>query len=787
MLERHLKSRHKEGTKRDWRKIGALAAFGLIVVLGPLAFGAVDRVVQTGLVLLIALGVFLYPPATMPLGKQANIVVISLIAIFVLKEFLPHQWFGPVRWRGKAESGLGLILAGTHHPEPARAFDALLIGLVAIVWLQWVRTMAAQREMRVALAWILATAGVVLAAVCFVMSSKGGAIYGIRHAPGWTGWGPFPNRNHTASLLAMSAMAGLGCTVWAGVHGRKKLAIFGAAGVFLVMVALLVGKSRGGLVALAAGSATFCGMILWKHRDRRTIAIVVAGVAAMAVVVAVFGGQALERLFSEEGKHVSNQLRKDIWSNAIVMWRDAPLLGHGAQTFAWLFPFYQKLTLDDNVVLHPESSVLQWLCELGLLPLAILVVLIGGLVASRLPGLFKRRGIFYLSGGALAGVVAMLVHSLIDVPGHRWGTAGFALAMLGLACPMAREVQLVGARLPGAVLLPLAVGTFWALPFLGLGPAWQPVSVEQLQAREASGRPPRPGLEEWRKALQYFPLHRELHHFAAMRELDDGIPKTSEWQRHIEAVHGLTPGGWRYPISHARAVKRLSPALCIQYWQVAIARSGWRRTEILGQALDDTTALPGAEESWARYVASNPRLALAYARRLPEEQTRPFFELWWKECGGAMDLSADETRDFYNYAKQWATGKQILEWMTLHPTRRKVDFREWAALLHKAGMSERAWQLCQGRIADPSYPGNSRRVSREEVEARIRLAPENTTNLVELADISEETGDRDTARKIVLDVAAKPDAPSWFLRKAAHLLAADGSFSEAMEMLLRDK
>jgi len=311
--------------------------------------------------------------------------------------------------------------------------------------------------------------------------------------------------------------------------------------------------------------------------------------------------------------------------------------------------------------------------------------------------------------------------------------------------------------------------------------------VEQLLAREASGIPPRPTLEQWQTALRFFPLHRELHHRAALRELSAGVPKTSEWQRHIEAAHRLTPGGWRYPITHAQAVRRLSPALCVQYWQLAIARSGWRRTEILGRALDDTLGLPGAAQLWADFVTANPRLALAYARLLPEQETAPFFEMWWRERSRATDLSPDELRDFYAYAQRWATGEQILEWMSLHASRRKEDFSSWAVLLHGAGMSDRAWQLCQGRIPDPPYPTDLSHVSREEIEARIRIAPGNTANMVELARLSEESGDRDGARRIVLEVAAKQDAPPWFLRKAAHLLAADGRFPEAMEMILRDK
>jgi O-antigen ligase len=307
-----------------------------------------------------------------------------------------------------------------------------------------VRTMAARREMREAMAWILFGSGVVLAAVCFLMSPKGvetGAIYGLRYTSGWAGWGPFPNRNHTASLLAMSAMMGLGCTVWSGARGNRRLAIAATLAVLVVLVALLVSKSRGGLVALAAGLAVFGGMMLWRHRSRRTLSLVAGGVALVAVVVVIFGSQVLDRFAAGEGKTVANQLRKDIWGNAVTMWRDAPLLGHGVETFTDLFPFYQHLTLDDNVVIHPESSWLQWLCELGLVPVVILTALLLRLVLSRLGPLFKRRGTFYLSAGALAAVAGLVVHSAIDVPGHRWATAGFALALLALACPSSASAR----------------------------------------------------------------------------------------------------------------------------------------------------------------------------------------------------------------------------------------------------------------------------------------------------------------------------------------------------------
>ena len=763
--------------------------FGIMVTLGPLAFGAVDRVVQAALVVLLAVGAILRPPMLPPFTARGNALLIAVVAIFVLKEFLPYPLFGGTRWRDAA-GALGVNVPWTHHPEPTRAFDALLTAVIATFWLFWVRTLAANRETRNSMAWILLGAGVVMATICFTMKSNPGqsaAIFGIRNTAGWGGWGPFPNRNHTACLLAMAAVGGLGCLAWAAVGRRKSLAISATVGVLMIVVALLISKSRGGLVAFGVGLAVFGGMILWKHRNRRALAIVVGGFAVVALCVAVFGSQVIGRFSSEEGTHISNTLRVSIWKNAFVMWKDALFFGHGVATFRLLFPFYQNLTLDDNVVLHPESSWMQCLTELGLIPFSLLAVVVGRMLFPRLAEVFQRKGTFSLSAGGVAAFAAFVAHSLIDVPGHRWGTAGFALAFLGLACPVSAATPMGAGSQPRVAMLPLAIGIFWTLPFFGRGPAWQPVIVEQLRAREVSGPPPVPTLQEWNQALRYFPFERDLHHFAGLRELAFGAPKTAEWQRHFEIVDRLAPGSWRYPIIHAAAVKRISPALCFEYWQLAIERSGWRGAETFGNAVRETAGLPFANEKWTDYVTTKPELALAYAKMLPEDEARPMYQIWWNARGTAMNMGNEEIADFYASAARWAGGDQVEQWIRYHGKRRRQDYRIWMGLLHKVGRDERAWNEYKVVVADPPYPANSSGATREELELRLRLAPENASHLVELVRILDEGGDSAGARQMVLEGAEKPGAVSWFLRKAAYLLAAEGKFGEAVAMALREK
>ena len=67
----------------------------------------------------------------------------------------------------------------------------------------------------------------------------------------------------------------------------------------------------------------------------------------------------------------SASTRVAVWHNAAAMWKDAPLFGHGVGSFIPVFPMYQDIAMEEVTVKHPESSWLQWLVELGLIPLVL--------------------------------------------------------------------------------------------------------------------------------------------------------------------------------------------------------------------------------------------------------------------------------------------------------------------------------------------------------------------------------------------------------------------------------
>ena len=767
----------------------ALGIFALLVTAAPLAFGAVDRITQVALLALFGIGLLAQAPTTVPLGRWGNRLALALIAVLLVKEFAPATWFGAAEWRTELTQNFGLELPWTHHPEPSRALDGLLAAAVAVVWFLWVRTLASEREHRQVIAWSLFGAAAIVAGVSF--ATRGidpRAIYGLRYTLGWTGFGPFPNRNHTADFLAMGAVIGFGCVTWAG--SRKKWALLTAGIVLLgvVLAAMLATESRGGLVAFAAGTLLYLALVVIKARSRKALGLAALAVILLGSVTAVLGAGVLARFQSKEGGQVSNDTRVEVWKNTVEMWKDAPLFGHGLDSFTQIFPMYQHLDLEQGVVLHPESSWLQWLAELGLIPVVLALAALAVFLRSHLREAFERRQSFFLHAGAFAAVGVLLCHAAIDVPAHRWGTAAFALAALALACPLRPDMATTRAGSRRVALVPFAVALFWALPFLSGAPVWSPLSLTRLTARETVGADVRSA--ELEEALRHFPLNAVLHQGLAARKARAlGLNAPSAWQRHFAIAARLVPGSWTVPAEQARIVRRISPGLALGYWQEAVERGNLHREDIFVRAVEETAASPTAQASWGRYVQSHPELLLTYAKLVPEAQARYYYSLWWQERALTGVLRKGEIEDFHSFAPRWGTRSQFDEWMTRRAAWEPRDFRRWAALLHQWGDEERAWTLLSRHIPEPAFPTGEVKTAREQLERAWRLSQKNFVNAQQLALTLHRAGETVQGDDVILAAAAQEteSAPPWFLHKAGYIYARNGRLGEAVAVVLRSK
>lgn len=796
-------SRRKGSPRRAQVKHGGsapdrapLIVFALLVTLSPLAFGATDRLVQIGVLALLAVGLFLLPPEVVSLSPLGNKIVLAAGIGFLLKEFAPAALFGGTQWRTAMEA-LAVPLPWSHHPEPGRAIDALLALLIAALWFLWVRTLAASRPNRTWIAWSLFGAAAVVAGVSFV--THGGdpnAIYGLRYTPGWKGFGPFPNRNHTACFLAMGTLVGCGCISWAGARRQYGLMLAGIAMGLLSMAGLLATQSRGGLIGLAAGGCVFSVLVLAKLRTRRAVAVIGASCLVAVAVALAFGGPLLARFFNSAAT-ISNQGRKLIWHDTLAMWRDAPLFGHGLESFGSLFSLYQTFPLDNQVVLHPESSWLQWLAELGIVPVAAGVVLLLWYLVRHARAAFDRHHGFFLMASGVAAAAALLAHGAVDVPAHRWGTAGFALAALALATPaIPRKVgteeewnvhaPALLASYRRAALVPLLVLAYWALPFLFDWPAWSPLSLVRLESRASFTTAVQTG--QLAEALEWFPLDPLLHQIYAVRLLQ-AEPGDPEWQKQFAVADRLNPNSWSLRVTQARLCARVAPKVALAKWQDAVSRSGFRAPELLQNGVHETESLPGADDSWDRYIEQHSALALAYAALLPIDDAKDFYTLWWRERGGspAVVPAQPEIAAFYTHAAKWATPEQVASWIQRHSDRALADDQAWAAIYHAWNDDKRAWEIVSAHRPDVAWPESTSALPQAVLEERWKRLPDNMVNARAYATKLYRNNLLPQARDVVVQATQRPHAPEWFVRKAAHMVAAEGNLKAAVEIMLRDQ
>ena len=224
-------------------------------------------------------------------------------------------------------------------------------------------------------------------------------------------WWPFPNRNHFAAfcelLFPMAA--------WRAGHHRS------GGWQVLPAVALALGGmlsgSRAGLLLLAAEILLLGG---WMLRTKRTLSRgkwLGAVVLSLPLITALLGGEALWTRWREAPVLL---YRDQIWAASWDLLWEKPWQGHGLGSFATVYPSAARF--DTGEVVHrAHNDWLEWIVEGGL-PAACPMLLLLALLVPRLKQMPWALG-----------VPAVLAHSLVDYPLHRFSL----LLLFGLIATLA--------------------------------------------------------------------------------------------------------------------------------------------------------------------------------------------------------------------------------------------------------------------------------------------------------------------------------------------------------------
>ena len=284
---------------------------------------------------------------------------------------------------------------------------------------------------------MVAIAALVLSGLAIAQDATARGLMYWRWAPvheGSAPFGPFVNRNHFATWGVMAAPLCAGYLIahasahpgpsktaswrhWLVTAFDARAALLLAAAAILI-VAIAASLSRSGLVGLGAALA-FGGWLARRRTDaaprrsaRPAILVGALGIAALFAVLTQVGAAAIADRFSRSGVALADRLV--IWHDTIPVLRDFWLTGTGAGTFQSSMAIYQR-SRPGVIFNQAHNHYLQVAAEGGLLvgvPVLLALIVFTRAAWRRLEA--DRSGMYWIRGGAAAGLAGATVQSLLE-------------------------------------------------------------------------------------------------------------------------------------------------------------------------------------------------------------------------------------------------------------------------------------------------------------------------------------------------------------------------------------
>ncbi|HXP87914.1 MAG TPA: O-antigen ligase family protein [Bryobacteraceae bacterium] len=229
-------------------------------------------------------------------------------------------------------------------------------------------------------------------------------------------WGPFLSRNNFAQFLELVLPVAWARGLEPGLRteSRRLYPVMAA----VMLAAGLASASRAGAVLLLVESCAVFWLV-WRNASRRHAAEIrraLVPFAAVAVVCGVLAGAGTVWVRLRNSDPL--EYRREIYHSTLQIIREHPWMGTGLGTFSHVYPAYA--TFDSGAVVeHAHCDWLEWAAEGGLGYAAIWGLLSVWLVRPAI------RSIWGL------GVLAVLVHALVDYPFARFGVAAWAFILAG--------------------------------------------------------------------------------------------------------------------------------------------------------------------------------------------------------------------------------------------------------------------------------------------------------------------------------------------------------------------
>ena len=225
------------------------------------------------------------------------------------------------------------------------------------------------------------------------------------------------------------------------VTGQKGLALLGGA--FVVLVALLLSGSRGGIASSALGVFVLAALTFGLRKQQVTEqreAILAVGALLVAATFLVFGDVVAGKI-AQRG--LGDESRMAVYTIAMRSILNAPLLGYGYGTFADVFQMFRDQSVNSSGKWEmAHNTYLEVFQGLGLLFGSMLVASVVMLVLRCVKGATTRQINETLPCVAASVAFLLGVHTLVDFSLQMQAIAVTFMALLGAGVAQSESSRL---------------------------------------------------------------------------------------------------------------------------------------------------------------------------------------------------------------------------------------------------------------------------------------------------------------------------------------------------------
>ena len=754
------------------------AAIALLPVLACFLGGATEKWAEGIVVAFLGFFLVVRPPR-LSLGPATNGILAALLLLAAIA-FLPDRWFFIPAWRVALVNDFGISLGPTVTPQPWLTAGGLISFSAGLSWLYLVATQNLElRAVRSQLRFF-ATGIVILAAISILF------YWTHLNLPFWLsrrGFGPFPNRNQTANLFGLTAIVILACGQDDFRKGKKRWALWVLA-LGIIVTALILSFSRAGILILIAGSALWLGVFALRQRSTSRIALGFSFVLLLLTALLVFGGETLERFHLRDVSNagISTDFRWQIFRDTFELIRNSPWCGVGLVNFESVFAIFRNASFGNTRALHPESDWLWLWSEVGWPAVAVAIV---GLA------LVIRR-VFPLQEGTnqryrLATLIAALlfaIHGVIDVSGHRVGTAFAGIFLLGLS--LHRPLDLKPSRsIPilfrGVGVVLFAAGMSWLIAARSTKLLPGSVGVTTVKQLSAVANREHDFIQAIRltsRAFMWAPLDWQLYFVRALAEV--GARQPVQALDDFRRARFLEPNSYDVPLAEGNAWLSSQPSLAPTAFREALRRARLRRRDVYSGMLNtESLQNPEVAQILEQVGLSQPDLALAYLSNVVGETFHRGLAQFLKNDPNLQSLTDTEKLALFVLWSERGDLEELVRLVQQHP-----DWTRYAWLgIAKYNASKKdfrsAYELIQ-RFGDPvALPRISVGPSLEELENRYRAAPDNYAVGYALYREQIEHGRVDDALLTARHFSERASSPAYFRYLEAQGWAAKQNWERA--------